>query len=331
MSSVHFWTAENHDGCSYYRGEVPAEALNQAGHSATVGISLPAEAMREGHTVVAQRLHMPAPAALWHSLGDVGVRRVFEVDDDLWHLPPEHPSAAWYAQTDVRRMLDIVISQADAVTVSTDPLAEVLREHTDAPVTTIPNYIPRWFLDQGADNRRERTTWPGTAVPYTVGWAGSMTRSNDWTPGVVRMVNRWVQRNPEDRVRIYGGKDWGIERADVVEWITGVEEYIRTVFMDVMLIPLVHNEFNRSKSHIKALECMALGIVPIVWDEQPYREIITHGVDGFRAINEHHAREYLDLLRDGDFRTMLSDNGRATASWYVIDDHIGEWEKVLWT
>lgn len=331
MGTVHFWTAENHDGCSYYRAEVPATALRDAGHTATVGMALPPEAMRGGCTVVAQRLHMPGPAVLWRQIGDAGVRRVYELDDDLWHLPAEHPSAEWYARRDVRSMLDICAAMADAVTVSTEPLAAVTREHTDAPVTVIPNCLPGWVIPYG-DARSRHNQVLERAVPskytYTVGWAGSMTRSADWSPAMVRAVNRWHQRNLDALVRVYGGKSWGID-AIVVPWIDGTENYLRTVDLDVMVIPLAYNMFNQSKSHIKALECMALGIVPVCTDGAPYRRLIEDGVNGFLIDDAHDIGRLLTVLRDPGLRAEMILAGAQTAARYTIDKHVAEWEKVI--
>lgn len=313
---IHFWTADN-AGCAYYRAEVPGEALRGRGYDVTVHQRLEPENMRHG-TIVGQRVHVSGPAVLWTELAKRDdIRTVYEIDDDLWHVQPENVAYDWYSRADVRHNLRVCLQRADAVTVSTKPLAEIVGQ-INPNVHVVPNYIRPWLLDESgpAPDR------------YTVGWAGSATHGGDWAD-YVRMLNRWSQRNPSARIRLYGGNSWGIHDAEVLPWQDDVETFLATMSLDVMVIPLAPNAFNRSKSSIKALECMALGIVPICSDVGPYPDIVEHGKNGFLVRSPYEVAPLLTELRDPERRAELIANGRATASRYLIDDHVDEWERAL--
>jgi glycosyltransferase involved in cell wall biosynthesis len=53
--------------------------------------------------------------------------------------------------------------------------------------------------------------------------------------------------------------------------------------VDVCLVPLISNEFNRCKSELKIVEAGYMGKAVIVSDTEPYTSWIKHGVNGLKV------------------------------------------------
>lgn len=326
MTRIHFWTADE-GGCAYYRAKQPGAVLAEQGHDVTVGQALPAANMRDG-VVVGARVHLPGPLSLWRGMSESdAVTTVFEVDDDLWHMPPDNPAHWWYGRPEIATVLAESIGVANRVVVSTAPLARVVAEFTDAPVTVVPNFIPAWTLRSDSYLRQGDTT------NLHLGWGGSRHHVDDWNDGWVRALNRWmtapVNAGHQDTLSVFGGKAYGLESATVTDWIDDTEDYLRALDFDVSVIPLARTTFNESKSWIKALECMALGIVPVAANVGPYASFVRHGVDGILLDDPVHLPTVLRRLRDPEIRLNVVTNGIQTARRNTIEGNIGLWQAAL--
>jgi glycosyltransferase involved in cell wall biosynthesis len=113
-------------------------------------------------------------------------------------------------------------------------------------------------------------------------------------------------------------------------WIGTVDDYWKTVDYDIGVIPLRPHVFNQSKSHLKFLENSALGIPTVAADAGPYSQSIEHGKTGFLVKRDHEWAKYLNLLvNDEAAREEIGANAKAWAQTQILEDHIGEWESVL--
>lgn len=330
------WLAD-HSGCGVLRIKQPLDALaSQAGlntyHDERMQTKVP-----EGlpKTIVGQRVCKDGPSSLWFrmALEKEKPRLVYEVDDDLWNVDVSNANAfSWFiggldmstgehhnVQTNLRRNIAV----ADAVTVTTEPLAEIVRQF-NPNVHIIPNYIPRWVTEW------ERPKREG----LTIGWGGSGTHNMDWEADGAQ-IRRFLVRNPDVRFRLIGAGTGGQvslpeSRVDATGWIDSVDGYWKAIDYDIGVIPLKHHVFNQSKSALKFLENSALGIPTVASDAGPYAREIEHGRTGFLVKRDHEWGKYLRaLVNDEAMREEIGANAKAWAKTQVLEDHIGEWKAVL--
>lgn len=320
------WLADR-EGVGYYRIKVPFDALARRGHSVSYTHDL---RWRPGkrpanHVLVAQRVSNEGPSARWlASRGDV--RRVFEIDDDILNIDPASATArAYYSAPGVLGRLLENIRAADAVTVSTDYLAQVVRTDygVSGPVFVVPNCLERQVLDLPPVDQ---------TGPVTVGWYGGPTHRGDFEH-LRRPVGRWLAAHPGVPL-VMGGVDYGAllgRDADTRPWRpiwADPAGYMRGIDVSVGLAPLANTQFNRCKSDVKALEYGARGIPVIASDVEPYRRYVEHGVTGFLVQHPREWGEYLDALAgDEGLRVRMGAAARAKAAGRIIDDHAHLWER----
>jgi hypothetical protein len=99
---------------------------------------------------------------------------------------------------------------------------------------------------------------------------------------------------------------------------------------DILIAPLIDNEFNNSKSSLKFLEYSALGIPGVYSKLLPYEQVVKHGINGYLAESEHDWENYLNqLVEDPMLRKEIGTAAQKT----ILDDWLlskkyGEWSEV---
>jgi len=286
--------------------------------------------------LLGQRVCKDSPTNLWQTMAHYPGQRpklVYELDDDLWNVDPSNVAAFdWFingydfrTQTfhDVQGNIKANISVADRVTVTTDALANLVRQYNEN-VVVVPNRIPEWVLDwERPKNER-----------LTIGWMGSHTHSMDWEQAAPH-VSRFLKRNPEVGFHLMGGKygNWfklPEEQVRYTEWINGVENVWRSIDFDIALAPLRPHVFNQSKSNLKALEAAALGIPIVASDCGPYPEFVEHGKTGFLVKRDHEWAKFLnELVNDTDMRAEMGAAAKEKARQWTLEGNIDDWAKAL--
>ena len=318
----------------FYRMQLPMTQLREHGHEVTwadAGDSdghPPTVTLRdlEGHDViVAQRWNKHDGLEVWRRARTPFSRLVYELDDDLWHITPENWNAYnLYGRPEIRDAVEHAAEVADLVTVSTEPLAGVMREF-NPNVAVLPNHLPGWVLDLPRQQRgRPR-----------IGWGGGASHGID-IGQVASPARRFLKR--------FGGWDFqlnGTDYRDTIKapadrmffrpWVqvnTHPHKFYESVDFDIGLCPLWPTAFSGSKSGIKAIEYGARGIPAICTDCPAYRAVIDHGVNGFLVQRDHEWLKYMSLLAGDDgLRAKMGEAARATAARYVIEDGWRLWEK----
>ncbi|HWB36848.1 MAG TPA: glycosyltransferase, partial [Rugosimonospora sp.] len=222
-------------------------------------------------------------------------------------------------------LIEANIAAADVVTVSTEPLADRVRQW-NPNVTVVPNYVDARLLTLPRPEQAEETV--------TVGYGGSPTHSIDWKTAE-REIVRVVCSEASARMAFMGsGFPAGMPR-DKVSWLPWQQEmsvyyeHLAWTF-DIGIAPLAHHSFNFSKSHIKALEYAALGIPVVASDEPPYSKFVRHGETGFLVKRDHEWGVYLrKLIKDRDLRVAMGEAARRQAAEWTIQGNVGKWAAVL--
>ncbi|MCW5959743.1 MAG: glycosyltransferase [Pyrinomonadaceae bacterium] len=96
--------------------------------------------------------------------------------------------------------------------------------------------------------------------------------------------------------------------------------------MQIGLVPLPDNGWNKHKFIMKTAQYMALGIVPVGTPMASNLEVIRHGVNGFLAANDAEWVEYLSLLSDDEkLRKQLSQTSADDAEkFYSLKANTGK-------
>lgn len=277
--------------------------------------------------MVLQKSIDPETPTIVESAQKLGAAVVVESDDLVWGVPDWHDAKR---ANDVGRAAHREGTQrADAVTVSTDQLAEEYRK-VHPRVAVVRN---------GLDQEQWASVTPQYEVErdrMRVGWTGHLT----WRRGDAATLERWLtpflarchradfvaagDRRVHDAIGVPFGQRISVGWQ---QW----QDVPRLLCFDVGLVPLEDNLFNRCKSWLKGLEYMAAGIVPIApaWHDE-YRLLIEHGVDGVLVANHEQALASLwHLWASPEERVAMARRAREKALGLMVDGRAAEWERAL--
>ena len=301
------------DGSGYYRFYQPFKHLARGVNHR---ILLPGpgnkftpddEQVEEIDVIAGQRLCGPDGVMLWDRWKG-NTKLVYELDDDVLH-PDTWSGLAHMFDQGVHESFKHCLRVSDMVTVSTEPLAEQMRKYNDN-VVVFPNHIEAdlLYLDR---THRDRVT---------IGWAGGMSHLADWV-NVTDSVRAVLEANPKVDMH-FVGIDYSplLKRScRYTAWKPDVWTYFKNIDFDIGLAPLADSPFNRCKSHIRALEYMALGIPVVASDCPAYRDLVVDGVTGFLVNSDDEWRARLtELINDEAMRVEMGAKGREVAGGWTI-------------
>ncbi len=215
-----------------------------------------------------------------------GMRLIYEIDDDLFRLPIEHPEHASYAA--ITKAAKLIARAADTVTVSTEPLRRTLLRY-NANVVVIPNCIDErlWIQPTRPNVTRHssstiRALYMGTTshrmdLAMLEGPVLRMKKEFDFELSIIGVTSDpgpwpWFSCIPvPDQIAIsYPG---------FVKWLSSAGDW------DLGLAPLKESPFNLHKSAIKVYEYAAFGMPAIASAITPYNSAIDDGKTGLLVPN----------------------------------------------
>lgn len=316
--SLLFLCASPKNGDAHWRVSRPAVRLAEAGIDARVcwlgADQMPTEPVA-GRVVVLHQMTVDGgegAARAWvdrlRAAGAAAI--VYDTDDDEWtgshidHVAATRTtSTADRAELERRRLARLATLRAcDGVTVSTEPLAEVVRRYTDKPVIVCPNAIDvEWFRSRLA---------PHSLDPdhLTIGWAGWRRPDADLAP----MAEGWARiaaRYPDVRFVVAGHQPDVIYRQDIPldriirRPIAPLDEYPTLHQVDIGCCAVADSPFSRCKSPIKAWE-YALAGAAVVATPTLYGACLNTDDTGILAETADEWEEALtDMLDHPDWRS----------------------------
>ena len=316
------------DGCGYYRCYSPLRQLQRMGHF----VMLPTRGMvwlPEPETtepggidiIVGQLMTGPRGMSFWEEW-EGHAALVYDIDDDVFSS--DHEGSLWYKMPECRDIAAYLLCASDLVTVSTDPLAEIVSKY-NPNVTVLRNCVHERLLTLDRP-RRDR---------LTVGWAGGTSHQRDFEYAAP-MLSRFLRRNPAADFHFIGADyrplpAWKVpqDRARHTTWKPDVWDYYAGIDFDIGVAPLdPAGKFNLCKSQIKCLEMGALGIPVVASDCEAYRWYVEHGVTGFLVRRDHEWERYLrDLANDEAMRAEMGAAAKKLAAQWTIQEHGKDWEK----
>jgi GT2 family glycosyltransferase/glycosyltransferase involved in cell wall biosynthesis len=240
---------------------------------------------------------------------------LYDLDDDLLAIPPEHPEHAELSLKAglVRRMLDA----ADAVWVSTEALRTVVAS-LGVKASVVAN-----ALDERIWSAYSAPVQRPPVGPVRIVYLGTATHDADFAavePALARLMAGSDGRIGFDMVGVsaQGGlPDW-VNRVPLpvhaiasypgfVHWATQIR------WWDIGIAPLVDTPFNRRKSAIKTMDYAALGLPVLASDMPAFRGSVADGPGGMLVENTTPAWYAALALLTGDprRRQALAEGARA--------------------
>jgi glycosyltransferase involved in cell wall biosynthesis len=273
------------------------------------------------------------------SLHRAGKRVWYEVDDDLFSPWITHQQVRGGTRPDKtpaeleeeREGRIAALGLCDGVTVTSQRLATVVRQYTEAPVAVVPNAVDwRWA------RRVLRAAGPRAVPPLTVGWAGGARPEAD----TLDMAWAWgelAKRHPAVRFVVQGHQPRPVyeavpgDRLVAIEWLP-LETYLAGLKnVDVACCPLADAPFNRCKSTVKAMEAAAAGCA-VVASPTVYGQALTHGEDALLCETKEEWLAALErLVADEAERRRLAGNlRRRVATDFSLEANAWRWP-AAWT
>ena len=307
-------------GCGFYRITLPLDELNRDGWDCRYAHGKPPKEADAARIMVGQRLDKYEALPEWRRMR-ARHRLVYEIDDDVFSIEPVNWMAHQvYRKADVQDAVAHSAQVADLVTVTTEPLAEIMRQH-NPEVRVVPNCIPDGILTM-ARNRSGRKR-------VTIGWVGGASHGADLAmiAGPLRSALDSCKRA---ELHIMG-TDFRptVDRGGrFTPWMPADASlaYYRGIDFDIALAPLTGTVFDQSKSSIKALEAFGLGIPVIASDCEPYRGVVIDGVNGYLCRTEADwERRITELANDDAAREAMGAKARESALGHTISKGAERW------
>jgi glycosyltransferase involved in cell wall biosynthesis len=244
---------------------------------------------------------------------------IYDIDDDLLS---RHPVPAIDAGLGIRRpQIRLLLREADAVIVSTPPLADRVR-HVNPHVAVWPNALDDALI------LPMRSDWE-SANPRDLLYMGTITHLPDLMSVVGSLDEHLAPLEDRPTLDIVGVSDdprisallSRACRTQIAPAISNYSEFLlgmqRRGAWRIGIAPLVPHLFNRSKSDIKFLDYAVIGAVG-VYADSPIYAAVRSGETGIVAPPDRFGATVRDLLDSPERAARI----RAQARDYVMSERV---------
>lgn len=202
---------------------------------------------------------------------------IFEIDDMLFNIPNWNYASEYYLQNEpfVKEMLKIV----DGVVVSTEYLK---REYStyNKNISVNPNRLPQFlwgkcseWKDWGHD--KKRIVYAGSFNHFTTPkLKESGIKGGDFSDKLIDFVKKTADKYHWIFCGGYPDELSGLinNKIEYHRWYNVFEfpHFMNSIEADIVLAPLLNENFNKSKSNLKVLESVAMGCAGVFSNIEPY-------------------------------------------------------------
>lgn len=229
---------------------------------------------------------------------------IYQLDDPLF-MPYKSPSNGYLSYLKFFGKIKEIIRMSRVVIVNSSHIREYA-EQFNKNIWQIPSIVDTSrFTFNPLSHDVDRVC---------IGWSGSPTTLQN-----INLIEKPLQKISEQEIceiRFIGGTEFSISGVnyEAKSWNrdTEVEDLRR---MQVGLVPLPENSWNRYKFIMKTAQYMALGIVPVATPMASNTEVIRHGENGFLADTDDEWFESIaQLVNDSSLRNRMSRTAAADAA-----------------
>jgi len=221
---------------------------------------------------------------------------IYQLDDPLY-VPYKSPSNGYLSYLKFFGKVKEIIRISKVVMVNSSHIREYA-EQFNKNIWQIPSIVDtnKFIYEPFVENGKR----------VCVGWSGSPTTLKN-----IKLVEKPLARLSEKDIcdiHFIGGTDFDLKNVKYTaqKWngATEVEDLRR---LQIGLVPLPENSWNKYKFIMKTAQYMALGIVPVGTPMASNTEVIRHGENGFLAATDAEWFEYLTILvKDSELRNKMS-------------------------
>jgi glycosyltransferase involved in cell wall biosynthesis len=280
-------------GGEYHRLIVPHSKMHLQGHEVSQMASIdhvPESQLSQFDLIIASRSisRIGNEENVWKILKRLGIPVIIDTDDH-YQLSDSHVLKREWKLNHRAEALIYNFSQADAIMVTTPYLKYVVSQFNNN-VEVFPNTIdfeqPQFIPNPEIEAMKSDLV--------NIGWSGSVTHLEDLQliEGEILSLNKSSFKDYKFMLAGFydGDSIWHkYEKIFTSNYILDDNNYGRVNaadvysyaqaynLMDIGLIPLRYNEFNRAKSELKMLEMGAFGLGVIVSDVESYQWMSKHG------------------------------------------------------
>jgi hypothetical protein len=273
-----FWHADSTGGQGYYRSVAPIKFLRKNLPKLEIDT---AEAM-DSLDYDAFLFHRACTPPTY--LKKQGKMILWELDDDLWHIPEWSPAHGFYNKEEAISSMNWFLENSDVIIVSTQVLADEVKPRTSRPVVVLPNLIDLDIWQQPL---------PWSNNPLKIMWAGSPYHEFD-IEGIVPALDQILRDYPN--ISVYFAGDLPLSMADFkrIRWqmlgemiphrryegrvvyipFTMIPHFPSTLMKirpDISLAPIFPCKFNNAKAPNKYWEGSLAGAATVASNLSPYQ------------------------------------------------------------
>lgn len=280
--------------CSYIRLLGPLSSHRVQEHFQIRVAKLEYASMISADAIILNRVpcaHVSDLDQLLRYVRENNTKLVYEIDDNLLNLSSDHPEKAIYQEKEA--IVCKLITEADVVWTSTDPLAENIRPIAKR-VHVHENFINPSLMEG-------ETTLRPKSSKFSILYMGTKTHSADLSlvMGALRKIHS--EGIPFELTligvsEIIPNENW-IKRINppvtnyplFMQWLRSLPHF------DLGLAPLEETAFNECKSAIKYWDYTSLSVPTLASDLAAYKKIIVDGETGYLASN--HTDDWYKKIR----------------------------------
>ena len=221
---------------------------------------------------------------------------IYQLDDPLF-MPYKSPSNGYLSYLKFFGKIKEIIKISKAVIVNSTHIREYA-EQFNHNIWQVPSVVDT--------DKFVYEPFPVLPERVCVGWSGSPTTLKNIK--LVEKPLREISSRNICNIHLIGGTDFGLKDVNYTaqKW-QGESEVEDLRRMQIGLVPLPENSWNRYKFIMKTAQYMALGIVPVGTPMASNTEVIRHGENGFLAATDDEWVEYLTILvKDSKLREQMS-------------------------
>ena len=263
MSKINIFllTPSRGDSTSFYRGWGPYGQLDRDTDNVHVctNMGIDWNDFRPYHLAVAQRPFTFDHQRFIDQAHKNGLPVIVDYDDDMWNVQPDNPVYDTFMNRETKSIMDWSIAEADAITVSTDHLAEKIRSmNPKGEIHVIQNAVDTKMTSRYDFQRPRRKR---------IAWRGSNTHVLDFNQ-ISNEIISVANKHRDWQWYFFGWRPYSIIESiqNLKVESHAIADFMARLFhLDFMvgIVPLLDNRFNRSKSDIAFLEYTMAGTLTL--------------------------------------------------------------------